>query len=262
MTDGPYAGVRALERGLELLEALGARGRAKPAELARTTGLDRTTVYRLLETLRRRGFASLDESEGDYRLTVRVRMLGDAFTHVDDVCRIVAPELGRLLPHVVWPSDFATFEHGRMTIRETTHRFSPYSVHRSMIGRTRPLTKSALGRAVLSASSGEQRRLMLDLAITTGQTDAADARDDRSLGAVLAEVNRLGYAWSVDGSEVGISAIALPIRPHSLVLGAVNLIFFTRAMTPIVAAKKHLAHLRQTVRAIESRIEDEGLFLA
>ena len=262
MADRPYTGVRALERGLELLEALGACGRAKPGELARMTGLDRTTVYRLLETLRRRGFTWLDEAEGDYRLTVRVRMLGDAFQHVDDVCRIVAPELGRLLPHVVWPSDFATFERGTMTIRETTHRFSPYSVHRSMIGRTRPLTKSALGRAVLSASSEEQRRLMLDLAIATGQADGADARDVKSLGAVLAEVDRLGYAWSVDGSEVGISAIALPIRSQSLVLGAINLIFFTRAMTPAVAAKRHLARMRRTVGAIESRIRDEGLFLA
>ena len=36
---------------------------------------------------------------------------------------------------VMWPTDLATLEHDAMIIRESTHRFSPFSIDVGMIGR-------------------------------------------------------------------------------------------------------------------------------
>lgn len=51
-----YPRVRALERGLELIVALSELGWATPGELAKYTGIHRTTIYRLLSTLELSGY--------------------------------------------------------------------------------------------------------------------------------------------------------------------------------------------------------------
>lgn len=48
-------------------------------------------------------------------------------------------------PSVQWPSDFATFDRGTMTIQESTHRFSRLSIHRAMVGRRRTMLEARLG---------------------------------------------------------------------------------------------------------------------
>lgn len=254
----PYVAVRALVRGLRLLSELALRGRSRPAELAEATGIDRATIYRLLETLRAEGYVALGEGDGRYGLTVAVRQLGEGFTELDQIRQVVAPELGRLLTQVLWPSDFASFELGGMVIRESTHRFSPFSVHRSMVGRVRSLTRSSLGQAALAAASPRERGLMLELAVATGQPDAGEAADTGRIATVVAEVMERGYAWSIDGSEAGISAIAVPIRLRLGVIAALNTIFFTSAMTPQEAARRYLAPMRETAAAIERGLAAAG----
>ena len=120
-----YKPVRALERGLDLLLALNRLGRARPGVLARATGIDRTTTYRMLETLDAKGMVIRSETDDSYILSSGVKRLSDGFTVNDRLLRVVAPELGKLLAKVQWPSDFATFSQGSMVIEETTHPFSP-----------------------------------------------------------------------------------------------------------------------------------------
>lgn len=247
----PYAPVRALSRGLGLLQALSRLGPAGPAQLAAATGIDRTTTYRLLETLRAGGFVSRSENDNVYALTAAVRQLGDGFTDRDLIGQTVAPELGQLLTEVKWPSDFAVFEAGRMVIRESTHRFSHFSPFRAMIGRAHGLTGSALGRAALAAATPGERRHMLDLATTeAGEPPLAPGHAE----ALCAEVAARGYAQSVDGAEKGISAIALPVRGPTRALCALNIVFYTSAMRPQEAARRHLAALAATVARIEARL--------
>ena len=52
-----------------------------------------------------------------------------------------------LLDQVSWPSDFGVFELGSVLIRESSHPFSPFSVHRSLV-------RSALGKAILRLTTG------------------------------------------------------------------------------------------------------------
>ncbi|MGE4481942.1 IclR family transcriptional regulator domain-containing protein [Acidocella sp.] len=245
-----YKSVRALERGLDLLMELNLRGRAKPGELANATGLDRTTVYRMLETLAGKGLVARSPSEDKYYLLRDVRRLSDGFIETDEILHIAARELGRMLPDVLWPSDFATFDRGTMVIQETTHRFSRLSVHRGMVGRRRPLFSSAMGRAYLAGATAPERELTLDLA------EAALRRPvPRRFEPLLEDFAQRGYAWSIAGSEPHISAIAVPVRGRGRILGAVNIVFFRRAATPEQIAAKHLNSLQACADAISQQIE-------
>ena len=60
-----YALVRGLTRGLDLLKALNSQegGRSTLAQLAEVTGLHRTTVRRLLETLIAEGYVRRSASD-------------------------------------------------------------------------------------------------------------------------------------------------------------------------------------------------------
>ncbi|WP_186151701.1 helix-turn-helix domain-containing protein, partial [Burkholderia gladioli] len=70
-----YTNVRGLARGLQVLRALNAMedGHATSQQLADLTGLHRTTVRRLLETLMEEGFVRRSTSDDSFRLTLAVR---------------------------------------------------------------------------------------------------------------------------------------------------------------------------------------------
>ena len=133
-----YALVRGLTRGLDLLKALNSQegGRSTLAQLAQVTGLHRTTVRRLLETLIAEGYVRRSASDDRYCLALNVRSLAEGFRDEDWVSSIAAPALSELLQTVVWPSDLTTPQGATLTIRESTHRFSPLSFHRPMVAQT------------------------------------------------------------------------------------------------------------------------------
>lgn len=245
-----YKSVRALERGLDLLMELNIRGRAKPAELATATGIDRTTVYRMLATLADKGLVARSPSEDKYYLLREIRRLSDGFIETDEVLHIAARELGSMLPQVQWPSDFATFDRGAMVIQETTHRFSTLSVHRGMVGRRRPLFTSAMGRAYLAGATPQERDTVLDLAEASLQRSVP-----RNFDALLEDFNKRGYAWSIAGAEPHISAIAVPVRGLGRILGSVNIVFFRRAATPEQIAAKHLSALLSCAESISRQVD-------
>lgn len=252
----PYRPIRALQRGLAVLEALNFVGRARPAELAQATGLDRTTVYRILATLQQQGMVAASESNDTYVLMSRVRRLSDGFTDQDAVTRVVAPALARLLPNVLWPSDYATFVDGRMVIQETSHRYSAFSIHRLMVGRARPVFDSALGRAVLGASSPAARSTMLEVVRAQNPEEAETAARPELVQRLVDDFQTLGYAWSIGGTEARMSAIALPVQVGEKVFGAVNIVFFRSALTVDEAAQRYLPALTNTVQDIAARLLD------
>jgi IclR family transcriptional regulator, mhp operon transcriptional activator len=245
--------VRALSRGLALIAELSASGPSNALQLAKRTGLNRTTCYRLLDTLRQDGFVTFDETNGLFGLMPRVRTLSEGVSSRDLASQAAVPAMFDLLNAVSWPSDFAVFELGSVVIRESTHPFSPLSVHRSMVGRRRSLVRSALGRAILTASPPGLRREMLELTASLVEEDALLAKDRRFIEGIISQTRNDGYASSVGGAEDGISAIALPIEGSGQVLGSLNLIFFTSTMTPEVAARRYLSSMKQAVRDIERR---------
>ncbi|WP_242493764.1 helix-turn-helix domain-containing protein [Sanguibacter massiliensis] len=87
--------VEAIDRALVLLETLASAGPGglSVAELAATTGLNKTTLHRALAALRHRGFADQDPSSGTYALGAAAVGLGDAFLREDNLPGLLHPAL-------------------------------------------------------------------------------------------------------------------------------------------------------------------------
>lgn len=246
--------VRALSRGLALLTELNAGGASSVQELAHRTGLNRTTTYRMLETLIIEGFVAYDEITGRFSSTPQVRRLSDGLTLRDASSQAALPAMFELMREVTWPSDFGVFDAGFVTIRESTHPFSPFSVHRAMIGRRRSLLRSALGRAILAAADDDQRQSMLDITAATGGADAVLARDTVFVDKIIAQTRVDGYAHSVGETEPNISAIAVPILHKYRVVASLNIIFFRSSLKYETASERYFRPLSIAKTNIERRL--------
>lgn len=255
-----YRHVQGLSRGLAILHAinLSANGWASIAELSATTGLHRTTVRRLLETLQAEGYVRRSVSDDSYRLNQKIRQLSDGFTDDEWISEVANPVLGELLQKVVWPSDLCTIDGDCMLVRETTHRFSPLSFHRAMIRQRMPVLFTSAGRAYLAFCSAEERQQILRLLVAGNDEQASFSRNSVLVEQMLEKVRRQGYATN-DGEwsqQQKIAAIAVPIRHKTQVLACINVVFLRKAMSTPEAAERYLPELQAAVRKIETRLDE------
>nr|WP_100548306.1 MULTISPECIES: DNA-binding transcriptional regulator [unclassified Pseudomonas] len=255
--DSDYTTVRGLSRGLALLNALNRLdGGASPSRLAEVSGIHRTTVRRLLETLQDEGYVHRSESDGSFRLSMKVRELSEGFRDEQWISAVAAPLLAELLQKVVWPTDLCTLDVDAMVVRETTHRFSRLSFHRSMIGRRLPLLQTATGLAYLAFCDDAEREQIVALLAKREGPEFRLARDAIALDNLLRKVRHQSYgenfmAWN---QEEKIASIAVPVFGESRLLGCLNLVYVAQAMSIEQAANRYLAALQHTASQIGEKL--------
>ncbi len=256
-SDRAYRDVRALSRGVKILEALAELGWAKPSTLSAATGVDRSTIYRLIETFTVLGYLTRRPEDGAVAMTRRIRSLAAGVRDDDMMLTIVGRHLSDLIREVRWPSDFARLLNGRITIEASTHSLSPMTFHRSTIGQGCSLLRSSLGHAILSLLQPDELPSVLHLA---GKIDETYGDYDLEVIArIVNRVRRSGYASAVGSFDPNVSAIAVPFRA-SETIGAVNIVFFRKVMSPKEAASQFLDPLRRCVdRIVEDSSRMEAL---
>jgi IclR family mhp operon transcriptional activator len=251
-----YREVRGLSRGLAVLRALNTMpgGIAGVAELARASGLHRTTVKRLLETLKAEGLVHHKDDGASYALGFEVRRLSEGYVGAEWVDRVASPAMREHLRALSWPSDLATPDGGFMIVRESTHRVSMLSQHRATIGIRIPMLVSSLGRAWLTWCADEEREATLTL--LRNRTDAIGemARDGAYVKRIVRETRRRGYAvnkgeWA---AEASVTAIGFPVRIGEHAIGAVNLVLQNNVVSDREIATRYVPLLRSLADEISN----------
>jgi IclR family mhp operon transcriptional activator len=249
--------VRSLERGLALLVAMNRRQLASVAELAKDTRLPRPTVYRLLETLSRTGFASRDDAMDRYRPAHGVRALSDGFLDDEWVAEIAAPLMKEFTREHVWPVSVFTFQAGQMLVRETTHRFSALSIDYGMVGRRMPILRTAAGFVYLAFCPTNERETILHLLAHSDAPEDQQARETQRLGSLLKSIRAQGYATQERVINPKAASISAPILVGDQVFGCMSLIWIASALTTEDAEKRLLPALfaltSKLSRALQTR---------
>jgi IclR family mhp operon transcriptional activator len=254
---GQYKPVRGLSRGLAVLRALNRApgGIATITELAQASAIHRTTVKRLLETLRVDGLVRHSDREGQYTLTFEVRSLAEGFEDEAWVSRVAGPLMAAAVPRLVWPCDLATPEAGYMVVRESTHRLSALSQHRGMIGERLPLLVTAAGRAYLAACGPAERQALLEVLRSRDDDWGALARDAGYVARVVRDTQRRGWAYN-DGEwarEAAFAAVAVPVVAGRRLLASINLVFPRAAVPRADLRSRYVPALQALAREIGRR---------
>ncbi len=254
-----YKRICSLERGLKVLEYLNSVRASTAHEIAVELKLPRPTVYRILETLEQRGLLYRSASDSVFRLTSGVRQLSSGFADEEWIRNLGAPLLRQLGEKVLWPVDLATFEDNAMIIRESTHRFSPFSVDVGMIGRRRHLLKSPLGRAYLAFCPEEKRTAILDTLRQSQDPDDALSRDQAFLDQMIASSVANGYSSCRELQHPRCASIAVPVLYQRDVVACINIVWVSTTIDYDEVISRYLPELSKTRHELEAGLVEMGL---
>ncbi len=196
--------VAAVERALVVLDAVAEAEDVGTNELARRTGINASTVSRLLATLAARGLVRHVEETGRYRLGPRLVQLGSVALAGLDLRELARPALVALAAET---GETATLsvpgEPDAITIDFVQSPSSVQSV--AHVGRRSVAHATATGRVALAFGDTE-----LPAGPLRAYTERTITERDR-LEAVVAAVRQSGFAESVGEREDDLNAVAAPV---------------------------------------------------
>ncbi|GII28989.1 IclR family transcriptional regulator [Planotetraspora mira] len=205
-------GVQSVDRAISILEILSRRREAGVSEIALEIAVHKSTAFRLLGALEARGLVEQAEDRGKYRLSFGlVRLAGGVAARLDltqqsrPVCRRLADEIGETVNLAVARSHYAVnLDQVRGPSAVTAHNW---------VGQLTPLHATSSGKVLLAHLDEQQRDELLGVSglerYTPGTITSAE-----QLRSELDEARRRGYAVTVEEFEIGLNAIAAPIRSH------------------------------------------------
>lgn len=194
-----------VERALAVLDAL-ARGPGDLGtnEIARRTGINPSTVSRLLATLARGGYVDHVAETGRYRLGPRLLQLGSVVAGRLDLRDVVRPHLQALAGETGETATLsAPGERDAVTVDFVQSASSVQSVAR--LGRPSVSHATATGKVLLAFGSTE---------LPPGPLRAFTRRtvtDRRALARELEQARRRGWAQATGEREEDLNAIAAPV---------------------------------------------------
>ena len=202
------ASVQSVDRALTILGILARLGEAGVTEIAAELGVHKSTAFRLVATLESHGMVEQNEERGKYRLGVGVLRLAGATTARLDVVQEARPICRKLAADSGETVNIAVLSDRSALYLDQVAGQSALQSH-NWVGQHIPLHATSNGKVLLSGLEGD--RLGEVLRRLPSYTDATITRKAK-LRQELERVRADGYAVAVDELEVGLSAVAAPIR--------------------------------------------------
>ena len=209
----PSATVQAVDHCLELIEALaGSDGSRGVTELSAELGLAKSTIYKLLQTLLRRGYAVQDSASGRYRLGLKFLELGGVVQSSLSIRTIAHPYLQALMEATNETVQLGILEGHEVVYADKIECARTIRMY-SSVGRRSPLHCTALGKVLLSDQSQDAIRTILG-AHLRGFTSRS-ITTPRTLRAELQQIREQGYAFDDEEFEEGLRCLAAPARDYT-----------------------------------------------
>jgi len=197
-----------LDRGLAALHLIARRGEVRLAELAKELDTSRTTIFRVLETLRAHGFAEHVAERHTYRLGPSARSLAALATQ-SAITRLAEPPMADLR-NATGETVNLVGVHGSRLVYEAVLEGGYALRSLPSLGMTVAAHCSALGKAVLAESPVALREVLLGPEPYQRFTEKTIiTRQD--LDAELEATRRRGYAIDEEEIETGLTCVAAAI---------------------------------------------------
>lgn len=201
--------VQSVERALTILDILAHDGESGVTEIAARLEVHKSTAFRLIATLERRGLVEQNAERGKYRLGVGILRLAGATTARLDVVQEARPLARALAAETGETVNIAVLSEGAALYLDQIAGGSSLQSH-NWVGQRIPLHATANGKVLLSgldaaeisAAVGTPLRSYTPTTVTTVKALLTD----------IDSVRRDGHAVAVDELERGLTAVAAPLR--------------------------------------------------
>lgn len=205
------AAVQSVDRAVTVLEILARRGEAGVTEVAAELGVHKSTAFRLIVVLEHRGLVEQTVGRGRYRLGFGIVRLAGATTAQLDltresrlVCERLANELGETV-------NVAILDHGHAINISQVRGTAAISSH-NWVGQRTPLHATSSGKVLLAFQSEAVQEELL--AGPIDRYTPMTITDPGALRKALVEVRARGWACTSEELEVGLNAVAAPVRGY------------------------------------------------
>jgi DNA-binding IclR family transcriptional regulator len=206
--DTVAGGVQSVDRALTILEVLARVGEAGVTEIAAELDVHKSTAFRLIATLEQHRLVEQSGDRGKYRLGVGVLRLAGATTARLDLVQEARPVCRQLAADTGETVNIAVLSDRSALYLDQVAGSSALQPH-NWVGQHIPLHATSNGKVLLSGL--DQPRLDEVLGSLPTYTSHTITKK-RELRGELDRVRELGYAVAVDELEVGLTAVAAPIR--------------------------------------------------
>jgi DNA-binding IclR family transcriptional regulator len=204
-------GVQSVDRAITVLELLARTGEAGVTDLAAEIGVHKSTIFRLLGALESRGLVEQTRDRGKYRLGMGLLRLAGAVTGQMDlthqsgeICERLAAEVGETVNLAILQEHFAV---------NVDQALGPATLTtQNWVGRLTPLHATSSGKLLLAHVGPDHRQALIraagGLERFTEHTLTSVQRLEKELAGVLEQ----GFAMACEEYEVGLNALAAPVR--------------------------------------------------
>jgi DNA-binding IclR family transcriptional regulator len=206
------AAVQSVDRALSVLEILATHGEAGVTDVAAELGVHKSTAFRLVAVLESRGFVEQLADRGKYRLGFGVvRLAGAAAAQLDiaqqgrRICEALAADLEETVNIAILDSDRAVnVSQVRGPAALSTHNW---------VGQGTPLHATSSGKVLLAHAPEAVRKDVLSRELQ--RFTPSTITDPEALQQQLDRVVGEGWSSTVEEYEIGLSAVAAPVRDAS-----------------------------------------------
>lgn len=201
--------IQSLDRGLQILFILSEHRSRGVTELADDLQVNKSTVFRLLDTMRMRGLVQQDEVTAKYRLGIGILQISDGLIKNLDIIGIAKPVLKQLMAATKESAHLCTLSEDKVYIVDEVKSNYVMKVS-AAIGQEEPIFCSSVGKSILAYLSEDKIDRILSSIEFIPYTKKTKMKKDELI-AELAEIRQQGYALDDEELSEGVRCIAAPI---------------------------------------------------
>ncbi|MDD2417442.1 MAG: IclR family transcriptional regulator [Oscillospiraceae bacterium] len=206
--------IRSAQRIFSLLELLADKGPLGVTELSIAAVLNKTTVFRQLNTLVTLGYVKKDEQTEKYYLSFKLlEVAGNLLKHID-MRNMARPFLEELAAQSEETVHLVQKDGAYITYIDKVEPTINSVRMVSRVGMRQPLYCTAVGKALLAELSDREIRIIWDNSIINRLTPNTIV-DWKCFINEIDKVRKAGYAQDNEENELGVRCVAVALRDYT-----------------------------------------------
>lgn len=215
--------VQSIDRTFDIIELLSREPRSIPmTEIGRRLDLHKSTVHRLLTTLRKRGYVEKEEETGNYKLGLGFVELASLYLNSLELKIEAIPFLNQLTKQTGQTTFLATMDESEVVYMDKVETYTSLRRY-TIIGKRLPMHTTSLGKAMLSGLKDSEiealypeRKLKLITKMTIPTFDI--------LMKEIRQIRERGWSIDDEENEKGTRCVGAPIFDYrDRVIAAISL---------------------------------------